>query len=99
MAKKEPRKPQLAVPETPEPTPQQKARIARARERVQARPAPARFKLLSHENGQARLSSPHSDQEGFSYSLLDAFGTSSRAFADNQFAWLGCIVNSNQQRR
>jgi hypothetical protein len=52
------------------------------------------IKVVTHEGRQVQIQAAHTDGEGHSFHLLDAFGTSSPAFAEAMLGQLASVVRS-----
>jgi len=73
------------------PAEREAAAITKSRERNQARAR--RFQVKAEVSGDAlQVSSPNSDYRGFRTRALDAFGTTSEAFASREISRVGSIV-------
>jgi hypothetical protein len=73
------------------PAEREAAAITKSPERNQARAR--RFQVKAEVCGVAlRVSAPHSDERGFSARGLDAFGTTSEAFASGEISHVGSIM-------
>ena len=69
----------LTTPVRPEPGPRETAAIADAKMRVRARKN--RLAVAALHNGETLILGPrHSDVDGYSARMMDAFGTNSNAF-------------------
>lgn len=85
---------QSEVAAVPEPGPRTQARIEAAKQRTKARSIRPEVKVLNHEKQKAQIGPAHSDGEGHGFHLLDAFGTSSQAFAETMLGQLASVVRS-----
>src|ERR1700730_13774994 len=71
----------LTTPTRPKPGPRETAAIADAKIRVRARKN--RLAVAVQQNGEALILGPrHSDIDGYSARMMDAFGTNSISFID-----------------
>jgi hypothetical protein len=81
----------LTTPARPELGPRETAAIADAKMRVRARKN--RLAVAALQNGETLILGPrHSDIDGYSARMMDAFGTNSNAFIDQAFGRLVAIM-------
>lgn len=73
------------------PTPSEERAIAAAMDRTKARRERVSVKTRN-KDGVLGICAVHSDHEGFCASLLNSFGTPSRAFSDEAIGRLGAIM-------
>jgi hypothetical protein len=76
-----------SLPEKP-PSPKAKLRAADAKQRVEARMARVNVGFSKRKAGGVEIDPPHSDRRAWQDSLLDAFGTTSWAFATTEIRHL-----------
>ena len=81
----------LTTPVRPEPGPRETAAIADAKMRVRARKN--RLAVAAQQIGEALILGPrHSDIDGYSARMMDAFGTNSISFIDQALGRLAAIM-------
>jgi diadenosine tetraphosphate (Ap4A) HIT family hydrolase len=94
--RKKPKNPPAALPAKPEPGPREMKAIAQAEARSKARDMRFSVKAEANKEGGQHIS-PHYSGDGFTWRLMDAFGTSSTDFAEMELRRLHkALGNSNK---